>query len=222
VDAARQPLWQTKRTLDVDTVCAGWGFLPSTSPSRHLGCSHFYDPLLDTHFPRHDAMMETDTPGVFVAGDIAGVGGKDLAILQGQVAALAILGKLGHFAPEAVAARVRRLGARLAREKRLADMLRERFRMRPGLLDLISDDTIVCRCEGVTAAEIRQAVASGARDVRGVKLRTRTGMGPCQGRYCGPTVGDIVARETGRSPADVGFMTVRPPLIPVPAADLLV
>ncbi|MFQ5859647.1 MAG: (2Fe-2S)-binding protein, partial [Anaerolineae bacterium] len=62
--------------------------------------------------------------------------------------------------------------------------------------------------------QIKEAVADGAQDIRGVKVRTRVGMGPCQGRYCELIVGSLVARETGRAREDVGVMTVRPPVIP--------
>ena len=64
---------------------------------------------------------------------------------------------------------------------------------------------IICRCETVTEAEIRQAVRRpvGARTIDGVKRRTRAGMGRCQGGFCLPRVAAIIAEETGCSLAEV-------------------
>ncbi|HIC89369.1 MAG TPA: FAD-binding protein [Anaerolineae bacterium] len=222
VDAEGHPLWGTERTVAVDTICVGFGFLPSIALSQHLGCRHFYNPELDAYVPQHTDTLETTTPGVFVAGDMTGVGGKPLSMLQGRVAGLTIMEKLGYLPPDAVKARVRKLRSQIRRERRFARLLRKRFRVRPGLLDLIRDDTVICRCERVTAGQIKEAVADGARDVRGVKIRTRAGMGSCQGRYCSLMVGDLIARETGRAREEVGFIAVRPPVIPVLINNLFV
>ena len=58
---------------------------------------------------------------------------------------------------------------------------------------------IVCRCEVVTEAEIRQAIRRpvGARTIDGIKRRTRAGMGRCQGGFCSPRVAQILSEETG-------------------------
>lgn len=216
VDAQGRPLWHTERTVTIDTLCVGFGFLPNIALSRHVGCQHIYDAGLDICAPQHDAVMSTDVPGVFVAGDATGVGGKDLAMLQGRLAGLGVLKALGHLPPKSAEKRMRELARQVDREERFLRMLRHRLRPRPGLLELISDDTIVCRCEEVTAGQIREAVADGARDVRGVKVRTRVGMGPCQGRYCEMVVGALVAHQTEQPRAEVGFMSTRPPVIPVP------
>ena len=58
---------------------------------------------------------------------------------------------------------------------------------------------IVCRCEQVTEGEILQAIRENppARDIDGVKRRTRSGMGRCQGGFCQPYVAQLIARERG-------------------------
>jgi D-hydroxyproline dehydrogenase subunit alpha len=165
--------------------------------------------------------METSVPGVFVAGDVTGVGGKPLAMLQGRAAGLNILGRLGYLAPETVQARIDGLATEIRREQRFAAMLEKRYRIRPGLLSLMDDDTIVCRCEGVTAGQVRESIEDGARDARGVKNRTRAGMGNCQGRYCGLTVGDVLAQANGVQRQSIGLPPVRLPVVPVLAGDLL-
>ena len=144
-----------------------------------------------------------------------------MAKVQGQVAALNILAKMSRLTPSEFEARVQDLGPSMARERRFVKMLRERMRARPGLLELVNKDTVICRCEMVAAGEIEAAIAAGGFDIRGIKLRTRCGMGPCQGRYCEATVATLIASGTGRSRSEVGVMSVRPPLIPMLMADII-
>ena len=83
-----------------------------------------------------------------------------------------------------------------------------------------TDDTIVCRCEELTAGDIRKAAAIGQPGPNQLKAYTRAGMGPCQGRQCGYTIAHILAQEQGRTVAEVGFYRIRPPLKPVTLAEL--
>lgn len=84
-----------------------------------------------------------------------------------------------------------------------------------------NDDMLVCRCEEVTVAEIKQAIKDGARDVVGVKRRTRAGMGLCQGRTCERMVQQILTAELGVGPDQVGSTSVRPPVRPVTFGTLM-
>jgi NAD(P)H-nitrite reductase large subunit len=86
--------------------------------------------------------------------------------------------------------------------------------------DYFSDDMIVCRCEEVTAAEIKQAIREGARDVVGVKRRVRAGMGLCQGRTCEKLVQQILTQELGISAKETGTSSARPPVRPITFGEL--
>ncbi len=221
LDADGRPLKQTEKVVDVDTICVGLGFLPNLALTRHLGCDHFYDATLDAFYPKHDDRMETTAVNIFVAGDVTGVGGKDLSKLQGRIAGLNILCKLGRLTTDKVRQQMQILQPAIRREKRFMHMMRERMRVKPGFLDLLDDETIVCRCEMVTVGQIKTAVRDGARDMRGAKLRTRCGMGACQSRYCEQTIGNLMARETGQPREAIGTSSIRPPLIPVSLKDIL-
>jgi len=85
-----------------------------------------------------------------------------------------------------------------------------------GLYSNITDDTIVCRCEGVTAGEIREAIREGTADPNDIKKRTRAGMGYCQGMNCIPTIAMMLSREFGMEAEAVKILTPRPPGRPVP------
>ena len=88
------------------------------------------------------------------------------------------------------------------------------------LLAVPDDDTIVCRCEEVTAGDIRMAVAGGHSDSNQVKFLTRCGMGPCQGRQCAEAVAHIVAAAGGEKVATGGHYRGRPPVTPLTLGQL--
>jgi NAD(P)H-nitrite reductase large subunit len=96
----------------------------------------------------------------------------------------------------------------------------ELYRFGPGLYTLADEATIVCRCEEVRLREVLDALGEGATHVNEVKAWTRTGMGRCQGRMCGPTLAHVIARTAGRAPETVGVFTPRPPAKPVSVAAL--
>jgi len=85
---------------------------------------------------------------------------------------------------------------------------------------MIDDDVIICRCEEITAGEIRKAIGEGARDVPSVKRRTRSGMGLCQGRSCERLVLRLLCEETDANGELLRRDRVRGPLLPVSLGDL--
>jgi hypothetical protein len=72
----------------------------------------------------------------------------------------------------------------------------------------------------VRATQVYDAIADGAIDVYGIKLRSHAGLGPCQGRNCSPVVAQMIAERTGRKPGEVVQFSLRPPVKPVPMAVL--
>lgn len=72
------------------------------------------------------------------------------------------------------------------------------------------DNIIICRCEEITIGEIKQAIREGARDVTGIKRRTRVGMGLCQGRTCEKLVQQILKEELGKKAEEIRPSTFRP------------
>lgn len=215
VDGQGYPIPGTERALEVDLICVAYGFMPSIALTLHLGCAHDYAPNLAAYIPRHDEQMQTNLNGVFVAGDMTGVGGKALAELQGKVAGISALETLGLLAPGEAEARRSDLRPAIVREERFARWLWGRWRTKPGFFGIMEAGTLVCRCEGVTAGEIKQSCANGAKNLAGAKLRTRLGMGVCQGRYCTVNAAVIMAQELDCAVPEIGLPTVRPPLIPI-------
>ena len=221
VDTDGHPIAGTQREVEADTLCIAYGFAPSIALTLHLGCAHDYDTRIQAYVPRYDAHMQTNQPGVFVAGDVTGIGGKPLADLQGQVAGISALEFLGFLGREDAQIQRAHLRPAVEREQRFARMLWHRFHIRPGIFDLSNEGTIVCRCEGVTAGQVRQSASNGGQSLVGAKLRTRIGMGICQGRYCLANSAVILSQVTGAEPEDLGMMRIRPPIFPVRVKNIV-
>jgi NADPH-dependent 2,4-dienoyl-CoA reductase/sulfur reductase-like enzyme len=221
-----RPVAGSEQSIRVDTLLLEYGFTPATQLSRLLGCGHDFRPAWGGWVPRRDDNLQTTCSGVYAVGDGAGVGGAALARVEGRIAGLAAARQVGRLTEPAAEAALARLQPALTRERRFAAMLGELFMPGPGLYQLASDETIICRCEEVRLAEIRAAVQSGARTVNEVKGLTRSGMGNCQGRICGELVARAIADEAGLPGSDserieaAGVFTVRPPVYPLPLAAL--
>jgi thioredoxin reductase len=174
----------TGRSFEVDAVCTAYGFLPSTELARAFGCE------LRGEAVAHDERMQTTVKGVFVAGEAAGVGGADMALIEGELAGASAAGATG----------LGRLQKRHARAAGFAAILEDLFGRRPGLARLAEPDTILCRCEDVTAGQVD---AAGAATPAALKIMTRCGQGPCQGRVCERMISERLgtpARFSARAP----------------------
>jgi NADPH-dependent 2,4-dienoyl-CoA reductase/sulfur reductase-like enzyme len=202
-------------TAEAGVLLVHEGIVPQIHASLALGCAHDWRAEQGCLAPRLDDWGQTTRPGLFVAGDAGGIGGWAAAALGGEIAALGLARHLG-------------LGGNLEAERQNLDRRRAKaLAIRP-LLDAlypppsryIEDDTIVCRCEELTAGAIRAAARVGAPDPNAVKAATRAGMGPCQGRQCGYTVQALIAEAHGIDRAEVGFFNIRPPLKPVTLGEL--
>jgi len=211
-----EPVPGTEKAVEVDAICTGYGLVPSTRLARLCGCEHEYDSYSGGWVPRHDENMETTLPGVFVGGDGAGIAGALVAIEEGRLAALRACQQLGHVTQEAARHRSLPIFKRLRGLRRFESALNEAFSIRRGLSARITDDTIICRCEDVTAGEIRQTIADGAANVNEIKRLTRAGMGHCQGRMCESTIAEMIAMETKEAMEEAGWFTPRPPVKPFP------
>ena len=216
-----RPVAGTERSFEVDTVCVGYGLLPSVELLRLLGCRLHHDPLADVWIPDRTPDGETSLPGVFAIGDGAGVAGVRVAVEEGRIAGLSAARLLGRLSDEDAEQRKQAAREALSRLRPFCAALSAVYRARPGLLDLATPDTIVCRCEEVTRADIEAAIRDGAACPTQVKAWTRSGMGPCQARMCALPTMHLVAKAVGAQAAEVSMYTPRPPLKPVNISTLV-
>jgi NADPH-dependent 2,4-dienoyl-CoA reductase/sulfur reductase-like enzyme len=188
------------------------GVIPSLQITRALGCQHAWSEAQRCWYPVADRWGQTSVPGTLVAGDGAGVGGAAAAELSGRIAALGAAQALGRLDIAGRDAAVAPLRATRARHLAARPMLDALFVPRPMRL---TDETTVCRCEEISAGEIRQAVRDGCGGMNQLKAYTRSGMGPCQGRICGPVAIEVLAAARGVAVASIGPMRTRFPTKPI-------
>jgi NADPH-dependent 2,4-dienoyl-CoA reductase/sulfur reductase-like enzyme len=174
-----------------DYLACGFGLVPNLELPQLLGCT------LRDGFVAVNEWQETSRAGIYCAGEAAGIGGVDAALVEGQIAGFAAAGDAG---------RARRLFAARERAARFRSVLARAFALRDELRALARPDTLVCRCEDVSLERMR--AHSGWRSA---KLQTRCGMGPCQGRICGPAAEFLLGWNND---------SVRPPIFPVSCEHL--
>lgn len=217
-DASARPIVGPRKQILVDCVAVGHGLTPSSDITRLLHAKHHYSREAGGWVAQTDEKGQTSRERLFVAGDGAGIRGAAAAIEQGKRVGLACVDIIrGNNASEAEADGLTRAWQHAARfGQKMAAMIA----LREGHVKCIPPETVVCRCEDVTRAEIEQACEAGARDVNQLKAWTRCGMGPCQGRTCGDIAAELLATKLGVSRESVGIFSPRTPLRPLTISDM--
>jgi len=178
-------------TIPCDYLACGFHLVPNIELAQLIGCR------IQNGFVRVDDFQKTSVPSVFCAGEPTSIGGVELALVEGQIAGFATAGRTGD---------AKRLFEMREKLRRFARALDRTFKLRCELRRLPLPETIVCRCEDVTHRRLSQHSSW-----RAAKLQTRCGMGPCQGRICGPATQFLFKWNPD---------SVRPPIFPVRVESL--
>ncbi len=179
--------------VDCDYLACGFHLVPNIELPALLACR------IAGGFVSTNGLLETSVPGIYCAGEPTGIGGVELALLEGEIAALSA---------SAQAARAQKLARRRRRKLAFVRALERACTLDPQLRTLPAEDTFICRCEDVPYAAL-----CSRSSWREAKLHTRCGMGPCQGRICGTATEFLFGWN-----AD----SVRPPVFPALVANLAV
>jgi NADPH-dependent 2,4-dienoyl-CoA reductase/sulfur reductase-like enzyme len=175
-----------------DYLACGFGLIPNVELAVLLGCR------LSSTGVEVDEQQQTSVAGVYSAGEVTGIGGLELSLVEGEIAGYAAGGNTD---------RAKSLFGARTKHRGFAAALDQAFTLREELRDLPRPDTLVCRCEDVTMERLR-----ACSNWREAKLHTRCGMGPCQGRICGGAVEFLVGWRAE---------SVRPPIFPARVRSLL-
>ncbi len=207
------------RRIPCDVVYLHHGVVPNTQAARSLGVSHRWHAGQSCFVPTLSVWGQSDVAGIFIAGDGAGIGGAKAAEHTGRLAALKVAQELGRLPASERDRMAAPLRASLSRELAVRPFLDAAY---PPCAEALhpADPTTICRCEEVTAGDIRGYAKLGCVGPNQTKALGRAGMGPCQGRYCGLTVTALLAEANGQTPDDTGYYRIRPPLKPVTLGEL--
>lgn len=203
--------------LPADKLLLHQGVVPNVNLALSANVAHRWSDTQLCFVPRVDRYGATGVPHIAIAGDGAGIAGAEAADARGRLAAIAAVRALTgkHLCPDEERA-ARRALQKYERGRAFLDLLYQPaadFRRPRG-------DVVVCRCEEVTARQILDTVAIGCPGPNQMKAFLRCGMGPCQGRFCGLTVTELIAHARGVSCDKVGYYRLRPPVKPITVGEI--
>lgn len=195
---------------ECDMVGIGWHLRAETQLAGLARCAFDYDPGWAQWLPRADRMGRAAN-GVYLAGDGLRTLGADGAEVAGRLAASACLADMGLPYPNPA-----RDLRRLARYERFSRALARAFPWPAGMVRSVPDETMVCRCEGISAGDLRESVDHAGGEANRVKSMVRVGMGRCQGRFCQLAGAELIAERAGIPVCEVGRLREQAPVRPLP------
>ena len=196
------------------------GVIPNSHLAMAAGCEHRWNPLQEYWQPLLDGNGLSTRPGISIAGDGAGIGGADGALCSGRIVGWNVSRALGFVDESRCRGETRDYRRRLNKITAVREFLDSHYKPFDYFQLPLESETIVCRCEQVTVADIREVAALGCMGPNQGKAFTRCGMGPCMGRQCGNSVSQLFAHFHGKDVAEIGHYRIRPPVRPLTVGHL--
>jgi NADPH-dependent 2,4-dienoyl-CoA reductase/sulfur reductase-like enzyme len=209
-----------ERRIETSLVLLHQGVVPNTQISWSLRARHNWSDAQLCWVPETDEYGEIENTRIFIAGDSRGIVGAKASAAQGRLAAIAIASALQRPGETERRRREQQVRADLRRQLHIRPFLDALYRPKDSHRMPNDDSVIVCRCEEVSAGQIRKYVEVGCQGPNQTKAFGRCGMGPCQGRLCGLTVTELIAQGRDVPPQEVGYYRIRPPIKPVTLGEL--
>jgi NADPH-dependent 2,4-dienoyl-CoA reductase/sulfur reductase-like enzyme len=208
-----------RRSIECELLLTHVGVVPNVQLTRSIRAEHEWHGVSQSWQPLLDHTGQCSVAGVSVAGDGAGIAGAEAAALAGELCAFGALARIGLLSASQGKRRIAQSSEGLRRLRAGRPFIEALFAPASEFLNP-PDSVVICRCEEVTAGQLREHVALGCLGPNQAKAFSRCGMGPCQGRYCGLTVAQVIAAARGVTPQAVGYYRLRPPLKPVTLGEL--
>ena len=217
IEYYRAGRWQR---LDCEHALLHQGVVPNINISRAAGCDCQWNAEQCCWNVVVDDWFESSLTGIAVAGDGAFIGGGVAAEHSGRIAALGVLAQIGLIDNRERDRLAQPIRAAYEKEMRLRPFLDALFKPAKQYRIPEGDDIVVCRCEEISVAQLREVIDIGCPGPNQLKSFSRCGMGPCQGRFCGLTVSELIADITGKSVEEVGYYRLRTPIKPLRLGEL--
>ncbi len=206
--------------IPADLLLVHDGVIPNSHLAMAASCQHDWHQQQRCWTPQVDEQGASSQADITIIGDAAGIQGADVAQLAGHVRGWQVAEQLGLQSANAVQKATAAEQHQLKRLRRLRDFLDLLYPPSPCFYQQLPAETLVCRCEEVTAQELREVAAHGCMGPNQAKAFTRCGMGPCMGRLCGNTVSQLLAEAHGTDVADMGHYRIRAPIKPLSVGEL--
>jgi len=209
----------TQTICQGDVLAVGNGFVPNIELAVQAGCNIEYHEDSGGWVVITDQHLESSVDSIYAAGEVTGIAGAKKSYIQGKIAAISILEKLDKLIlknqEDLFLKQMKQLHAINDQQNAYAAFLNRLCRLPSSAYMQIPDDTLVCRCENITMSTIKKTIRDGFTTSIGLKKATRSGMGRCQGKICGPVIHDIITALTRKSPGEIC-----PPLSRVPVKNV--
>lgn len=206
--------------LAVDSVFLHQGVIPNNNLANASGCALVWNDGQKCFQPQLDGNGRSSVASIYIAGDGGGIGGALVAEVSGRIAALAACEDIFPTLASSLRSKIAKLLGQARGFQRGRAFIDALYLPAQTFRAPVDRETIVCRCEEVTAGAIRDAAAHNIAGPNQLKTMFRCGMGPCQGRLCSSTVTEILAEVQKRTPETVGFYRLRAPVKPVPLTEI--
>ncbi len=216
IDPDGLPIPGSESVYPCECLAVGNGFSANIELGLLAGCRPEYDPYMGGWIITTDKTLETSVNGIYAAGEVTGIGGALKSIVDGKLAAYAILHRFGIIDAQRYQDLVLPLKKEGSRHHLFARRFNALSNVSRNALKSIPDETILCRCEDITVGEVKDAIATGCRTPVAVKRALRTGMGICQGRICGPILSELIGACTTTPVEAQTPLSIRGPVKAVP------
>ncbi len=212
VDADGRIVQGTERIYTTDTLAVGYGFSPNIELPQQAGCAVNFSSAKGGWYVDVKDNMASTVAGIYAVGETTGIAGAGKSFIEGSIAAWTILNRQGAVDRQTYETNTRPLMRQRDRQVQYGRFLNHLCRLQPGCYTDIPDETVICRCEEITMADIRRQLNNEFTTMNSIKKTTRCGMGNCQGRICGPILSDILSAYSHRQPEDIGCPSARAPV----------
>ena len=218
-DSKGQTVKGSKKTIETELLATGLGFIPNIELINMIGGETEYRKELGGWIIKVNDELETSVESVFSAGETTGIGGAEKSVIEGKLAGFSVLKKLNKIDSEYYKKATKTLKNKRKNYLKYAEYLNNVFSIADNHYKTISEDTIICRCEDVALSEIKDGYENGFKSLNSLKIFTRSGMGNCQGRTCGPIITEIIKTyENGKVPEQ---FKIRKPAKPTNISSLV-
>lgn len=209
--------YDEQKIFECNVVGMCFGFNSSTELARQIECDMEYSFQDGGFIVKHNDFMETSFHLLYAAGEVTGIGGAELSEVEGRLAGCGIMKK--YMESEKLNSRIKKLRRERHKWASFAHSLNKATKLPESVYDptLQDPETYICRCEEVTLKQILEAVQDnpGMDSLNAIKLKTRCGMGLCQGRNCEYTLKALVNKCFPDEDAIETNFTVRYPVKPI-------